>query len=47
MNATSTVCKPDGERVTIGIPEHNVHAYIVDSKLRPVPVGVPGELLLR
>ncbi len=47
MNATSAVCNPDDDKVTIGIPEHNVHAYIVDSKLRPVPVGVPGELLLR
>jgi acyl carrier protein len=32
--------------IVIGRPDPNVHAYICDSKLRPVPVGVPGELLL-
>jgi non-ribosomal peptide synthetase component F len=30
----------------LGRPDHNVHAYVVDAKLRQVPVGVPGELLL-
>jgi non-ribosomal peptide synthetase component F len=30
----------------LGKPDHNVHAYVVDAKMRPVPVGVPGELLL-
>ena len=34
------------DTVVIGKPDANVHCYIVDSALRPVPVGVPGELLL-
>ena len=33
-------------RVVIGRPDANVHAYVVDSRLQAVPVGVPGELLL-
>ena len=36
----------DFEHVVIGRPDGNTHAYIVDSQLRSVPVGVPGELLL-
>ncbi len=32
--------------IVIGGPDPNTHTYIVDAGLRPVPVGVPGELLL-
>jgi len=44
--ATNLVCVPNLDMMTIGRPEHNMHAYIVDTVLRPVPIGVPGELLL-
>ena len=37
--------KDDGQ-VVIGRPDANTHAYVVDARLRPAPVGVPGELLL-
>lgn len=30
----------------IGRPVRNVHAYILDKNLQPVPIGVPGELHL-
>ncbi|MEM7401115.1 MAG: amino acid adenylation domain-containing protein [Pseudomonadota bacterium] len=37
---------PDTMRVPIGKPVENTHAYVVDSNLQPVPIGVAGELLL-
>ncbi|MEM1319017.1 MAG: amino acid adenylation domain-containing protein [Bacteroidota bacterium] len=30
--------------IPIGLPLNNRHAYILDQYLRPVPIGVPGEL---
>ncbi|WP_436498500.1 non-ribosomal peptide synthase/polyketide synthase [Actinokineospora sp. HUAS TT18] len=35
-----------GERPVIGRPLRNLRAHILDDDLRPVPVGVPGELFL-
>ncbi|UGT62992.1 non-ribosomal peptide synthetase [Nocardia asteroides] len=35
-----------GERITIGGPIRGAAAVVLDSWLRPVPVGVPGELYL-
>ena len=46
MVATNLECLPDIENMTIGGPEFNMHAYVVDAYLRAVPMGVPGELLL-
>ncbi|WP_240483120.1 non-ribosomal peptide synthetase, partial [Rhodococcus opacus] len=35
-----------GERITIGGPIRGVTELVLDSRLQPVPVGVPGELYL-
>jgi amino acid adenylation domain-containing protein len=36
---------PRGERVPLGRPINNVHIYVVDDELRPVPIGEAGEIV--
>jgi amino acid adenylation domain-containing protein len=36
---------PDRERVPLGRPINNVHVYVVDEHLSPVPLGAPGVIV--
>ncbi|MEV0684908.1 amino acid adenylation domain-containing protein [Nocardia sp. NPDC050378] len=45
IGATYTVLRA-GERITIGTPVPGMRALVLDARLRPVPVGVTGELYL-
>ncbi|MFG6107723.1 amino acid adenylation domain-containing protein [Leptothoe sp. EHU-05/26/07-4] len=44
--ATVSECFPDTIRPAIGTPLNNVSCYLLDARLRPVPIGVPGELYI-
>jgi amino acid adenylation domain-containing protein len=36
---------PDTSRVPLGRPVNNVHVYVVDEQLSPVPLGAPGAIV--
>ena len=43
----STCCRVErGERITVGPPIANTQTFVTDDQLRPVPLGVPGELVI-
>lgn len=44
--ATGTEISCENQRVTIGTPLYGTSVSVVDENLRPVGVGVPGELLI-
>jgi amino acid adenylation domain-containing protein len=44
-SAVGRIASPDGP-VLVGRPIANTQIYIVDAGMRPVPAGVPGELLI-
>ena len=37
-------CFPDDKKPTIGTPLANIKIYILDEQMRPVPIGVTGEI---
>ncbi len=44
VGAAIAVVRPDGRRPPIGRPFENTRAYVLDGEMRPVPLGVAGEL---
>ncbi|MCP4150658.1 MAG: amino acid adenylation domain-containing protein, partial [bacterium] len=46
FSTTYPIDKDNEKSIPIGTPIANSTAYIVDKNLKPVPIGVPGELLV-
>ena len=37
---------PQDRPISVGMPLHNTHIYILDPQMQPVPIGVPGEITI-
>ncbi len=46
VDVTYHPCRPGEKTVPIGRPIANIGIHLLDRRLRPVPIGVPGELLI-
>ncbi|HYV13341.1 MAG TPA: non-ribosomal peptide synthetase, partial [Pyrinomonadaceae bacterium] len=46
VGATEWPCEAAAERVLIGRPIGNTHAYVLDGRMEPLPLGVAGELYI-